>query len=122
MGVQIPPETIAIYQEGGSAFAFFERTYNTNAAKIIAQAAATGDREVLTDAIAQVKYGTPLNDSTAELFVNQILDDPLDAPLDALDYGVNRIFDSSGVKTIVVVVVAGAVIGLIIYANTRRAA
>lgn len=110
----IPPETIAIYQQGGTAYAFFEKNYGTSNADIIASAAASGDRATLTDAIAQVKWGNPLNDSTVEILAENLITDPLGAPLDALDAGVNQLFNSTGLKTIAVVVVAGLVIFVIV--------
>lgn len=118
--VQIPPDAIALYQSGGSAYAFFEQHYGTGAANVIAEAAATGDRANLTDAISQVKFGNPLNDSTAEILADQLLNDPLGAPLDALDSGVNRIFASTGVKTVLVIVAAAGVVALIAYSTTRE--
>ena len=117
----IPPETIELYQQGGTAYAFFEKNYGTNAANIVASAAASGDRATLTDAIAQVKYGQPLNDSTVSILTEQLLDDPLGAPLDALDSGVSQIFNSSGVKTVVVVTIVAGVIALIVYAEIAKA-
>lgn len=49
--------------------------------------------------------------STVNIFAENLLTKPLDAPLEALDKGVKQIFDSSGVKTIAtVVLVAGIVV------------
>jgi hypothetical protein len=46
---------------------------------------------------------------TWELFGNQLLNEPLDAPLEALDSAVKKVVDSSGIKSIVVLAVAGLV-------------
>lgn len=105
------------YQAGGDIYATLAAQYGTNAANSIAAAAATGDREQLTEAIAYVRNGAALDDSTASIFIDQLLTDPLAAPLDALDKGINQIFNSEGVKTILTVVAVGAVIALVIYAS-----
>ena len=47
-------------------------------------------------------------------FKEQILTDPLDAPLEALDAGVNKLFASSGIKIIAGVLVAGAIFYLVV--------
>jgi hypothetical protein len=59
----------------------------------------------------------PLGDlptSTAGIFADQILTDPLAAPLDALSAGVKQVFASSGVKTLVIVaIIAGGFVLLL---------
>jgi hypothetical protein len=53
-----------------------------------------------------------LDESTASIFVGQILHDPLAAPIQTLDSTVDQVFASSGVKKLVVVaalIVAAAI-------------
>lgn len=57
--------------------------------------------------------------STLGLFWDQITTDPLDAPLDALDAGVNKILGNTSVKIILGVVAVG-VVAYIFYRVTRR--
>lgn len=45
--------------------------------------------------------------NTAEIFGRQIIDDPLEAPLETLDSGVKKILSSSGIQTILVVAALG---------------
>lgn len=60
---------------------------------------------------------TVLDTSTADAFFNQIANDPLKAPIDALNKGVSEIFNASGTKTIIV---AGLVIvGLILLIKNK---
>lgn len=47
----------------------------------------------------------PLPTSTAGIFADQILNDPIGATLETLDAGVNKLVSSSGVRTIAVVAV-----------------
>ena len=98
------------YQAGGDIYATLAAQYGTNAANSIAAAAATGDREQLTEAIAYVRNGAALDDSTASIFIDQLLTDPLAAPLDALDSAVKKVFDSNGIKTILLVAVVAVVL------------
>lgn len=60
---------------------------------------------------AGAQYGDePLNESTIKEFGKQIVNDPLSAPLEALDKGVTQIFSSSGVRTLLIVGIAGVVL------------
>ena len=73
------------YQPGGDIYDSFVRLYNVDAANTIATAALTGSRTQITEAINRVKFGQPLNDSTASIFIRQIENNPLQAPLESLD-------------------------------------
>ena len=77
------PAEINVYQAGGNGYAKFAAKYGTNAANVIAAAAATGDRSKLTAAITNVEYGPPMDTSTTSIFVGQVTNDPLAAPADA---------------------------------------
>lgn len=85
------------YQPGGDIYARLKAQYGDAGAALVAIAAQSGDRAQVTDALDRVKYGERLNDSTLEIFLGQLATAPLDAPLDALDSAVDRIFDSKGV-------------------------
>lgn len=110
----IADNVVARYQPGGDIYATLLSQYGQADADYIAQAAATGERAQLTEAIAYVRHGAALNDSTAGIFLDQILTDPLDAPLDALDAGVKKLFDSEGIKTILTIAVIGVVVVLVV--------
>ena len=73
--------TIQRYQPGGDLYAQLEAQYGRNGALLIAQAATSGDRGQVTDAIDRVRYGERLDDSTARIFWGQITTDPFEAPL-----------------------------------------
>jgi hypothetical protein len=49
----------------------------------------------------------PRETNVFKIFGQQILDDPLDAPLETLDAGVNKVLKSSGIQTILVVAALG---------------
>jgi len=94
------------YQPGGDIYATLKAKYGDAGAAIVAIAAQSGDRAQVTDALARVKYGERLNESTLEIFLNQLATNPLDAPLDTLDDAVSKLFDSKGVWTLLLVGVA----------------
>jgi hypothetical protein len=104
--------TINRYQPGGDIYSQLAARYGVENANRIAAAAATGDRETLTNEIAIVRNGEFLNESTSMILLDQLATNPLGAPLDALNKGVNQIFNSQGVKTILTVAVVAVVIVL----------
>ena len=79
------PDLIQRYQPGGDIYNQIVAAYGVAAANAVASAATTGDRTQVTDAIASVKYGQPKQDSTAVIFVDQLLTDPLAAPIASAD-------------------------------------
>lgn len=93
--MDITSDIIVRYQPGGDIYAQLEAQYGRNAALLIAQAAQTGDRTALNEAIAQVRHGAKLNDSTARIFWAQVTTDPFDAPLDSLNKGIGTIVSSA---------------------------
>ncbi len=88
--------TIARYQPGGDVYAQLESQYGRNGALLIAQAATTGDRDAVNDALERVRgHGEKLDDSTARIFWSQITTDPFDAPLQSLNKGLGTIYSSA---------------------------
>lgn len=88
--------TIARYQPGGDIYATLEQQYSRNGALLISQAALTGDRDNLNDAIERVRgHGEKLDDSTARIFWSQITTDPFDAPLQSLNKGLGTVYSSA---------------------------
>jgi len=79
--------TIQRYQPGGDIYAQLEAQWGRPGALTVAQAALTGDRAAITEALAQLKSGDPRDESTARLFWSQITTDPFDAPLSSLNSG-----------------------------------
>jgi hypothetical protein len=72
---------IARYQIGGDIYETLKGQYGQAAADQIAAAAQSGDETQINAALTTVKFGQPLNDSTASIFANQLATDPLAAPL-----------------------------------------
>ena len=89
-------ETIQRYQPGGDIYAQLEAKYGRTGALLIAQAAQTGDRDAVNQALSRVKYGERLDDSTAQIFWRQVTTDPFDAPLASLNKGLGAVFKSAG--------------------------
>jgi hypothetical protein len=79
------PELIQRYQPGGDIYAQLDAKYGRGGALIVAQAARTGDRFAVNNAIERVRYGERMSESTARIFWGQITTDPFDAPLASLD-------------------------------------
>lgn len=73
--------TIQRYQSGGDIYATLLAQYGASAAASIAAAALSGDETQVNAALVQAKNGSPLNTSTLGIFTNQMLTDPLAAPL-----------------------------------------
>lgn len=94
------PIPITLYQPGGRIYNELALRYGVDSANLIARAAATGDRGELGAAIARASHGAPLQDSLAAIFAEQIITEPLDAPLEALDAGIARVLDSPGIRTL----------------------
>jgi hypothetical protein len=59
----------------------------------------------------------PLDESTASIFVGQILHDPLAAPIQTLDATVDQVFASTGVRKILVV--AALIVAAAIYFKNK---
>lgn len=77
--------TIARYQSGGDIYQLILAQYGQSAADNIASVAQGGSRSDIANALATLKYGPALDTSTADAFANQILTDPLGAPLAGLN-------------------------------------
>lgn len=78
------------YQVGGDIYQRLAQQFGTPGADAIAAAAATGDETAVNDALVQVKYGNPLDTSTADIFTNQMLTDPLAAPLEGVNTAIGN--------------------------------
>ena len=74
-------DTINRYQPGGDIYASLLQSYGQSGANSVAQAALSGDETQINAALTQVKFGQPLNTSTADILLNQLATDPLAAPL-----------------------------------------
>lgn len=59
----------------------------------------------------------PLNESTAGIFVDQLINDPLEAPLESLSNEVGKIVDNKGVKVIASVAIVGLLVYLVLHAD-----
>lgn len=108
--------TITRYQPGGDIYAQLEQQYGRNAALLIAQAAQTGDRDAVNEALARVRDGAKLDDSTASLFWHQITTDPFSAPLASLNKGLGTGLQSAILGVLKNPWVLLTVAGLVFYA------
>lgn len=101
------------YQPGGDIYAQLEAKWGRVGALAVAQAAASGDRTAITEALAQLKSGDPLDESTARIFWGQVTTDPFNAPLASLNSGLGTAFTSAIVGVLknpwVLLALAGAV-------------
>lgn len=82
---------ITRYQRGGDIYQQLASQYGTAAADAIAAAATTNDRAVLAEAIALVRSG-PARTGTSTLgnFFNQLITDPLAAPLESANNQIGK--------------------------------
>lgn len=87
--------TIQRYQLGGDIYNSLVQLYGVNVANSAAGAALTGDETQVNAVLASApKYGPPLSTSTTAIFTNQMLTDPLAAPL----AGVNNLVKNSALS------------------------
>lgn len=107
-------ELIQRYQPGGDIYQTLAGQYGEFAANKVATAARTGDKPAITDALATIRNGGALETSTTAIFIDQLITDPLAAPLDALDSGVSKLFESSGVKSLLTIAIVGILAFVII--------
>lgn len=89
-------DQIQRYQPGGDIYAQLETQHGRPGALLVSQAALTGDRTAITEALARLRFGEPLDESTARIFWSQIRSDPFDAPLSSLNKGFGTVFKSAG--------------------------
>ena len=87
-------QLIQRYQPGGDLFAAYAERYGHGHASNIAAAARTGDRYAVTDAISNAKYGAPADDSFWSNLGDQIVTDPLGAPLESANRVLGNTFFS----------------------------
>lgn len=74
------PDTLARYAPGGDIYADLQSQYSTDAANQVYAAAQTGDNNgEVAAALAQIRYGAPLDTSTADAFITQVTTNPLGA-------------------------------------------
>jgi len=87
--------TIQRYQPGGDIYqALLAQGIGAAGANAVAQAALTGDETQVNAALTQAQFGNPLNTSTASILTNQLLTDPLAAPLSGLNNVLGNSFAS----------------------------
>jgi hypothetical protein len=88
-------DLIQRYQPGGDIYAALLSQFGKASADAIAAAALTGDETAINAAYTQAKFGEPLNDSTASIFISQLETDPFAAPAAALNSGLKTAIDSA---------------------------
>jgi len=110
------PATIQRYQPGGDIFAELESRYGTGGALLIAQAALTGDRFAVNEAISRAKFGEKLDVSLWSNFYTQVTTDPFAAPLETANKVIGTIGSSAIFGLFKNPWVLLAVAGLVFYA------
>ena len=81
------------YQPGGDIYASLLASYGVTVANNVAAAARTGDATRVNAVMPGISSGivaTPLNDSTASIFWDQITTDPLAAPLESANNQIGK--------------------------------
>ena len=73
----------ARYQPGGDIYSRLEQHYGTSGADKVAAADASGEPYAINRALTDLKYGPDRDASVVSNFADQLLTDPLAAPLDA---------------------------------------
>lgn len=72
------------YQPGGDIYLTLTEQYGYDAANFVADAAATGDSQRVTEAIATIRSGAARETNVTRIFAEQILTDPLAAPAETV--------------------------------------
>lgn len=80
----------ARYQPGGDIYQRLVDEYGRAGADKIAAADASGGTYAVNEALASVRSGPRLNESTFSIFTQQITTDPLAAPLAAADSQIGK--------------------------------
>lgn len=85
--------TLQRYAPGGDIYKSLADKYGNDGAQQVYAAAQTGDfNGEVNAALTAVKYGKPLNDSTADIFLDQVTSDPLAAPLESANRQLGNVF------------------------------
>lgn len=80
------------YLPGGDIYAKLVTLYGADNADAIATAAKTGDETQVNAALTKAKYGAPMDTSVADIFAQQILTDPMAAPLESANTVIGNTF------------------------------
>jgi hypothetical protein len=115
------PDTIKRYQPGGDIYNTLLNKYGKSIADNVAAAAATGDETAVNAAIPGAYSGvvaTPLDTSTASIFTDQILTDPLAAPAEALNNQIGNALKNLFVNPFVLLAAVG--IGIAAWMYLRK--
>jgi hypothetical protein len=83
---------IARYQIGGDIYYSLTQRFGEAIAAQAAAHARNEDSAAITALLTRAKHGAPLNDSTADAFVDQIITDPFNAPAAGLNAQIGRLF------------------------------
>jgi hypothetical protein len=78
------------YAPGGDIYIQLSASYGTSVADRVYRAALSEEPGAIAEALAQARHGNALNESTAAIFLDQIVTDPLAAPLEAANRQIGR--------------------------------
>jgi len=83
--------TAARYAPGGDIYQSLEAEYGTSAAGRVQQAYMSAQPGEVARVLAELRYGQPLSESTAGIFLDQLVTDPLGAPLDSANRAIGNL-------------------------------
>lgn len=106
------PIPVSRYAPGGDIYQALAKDYGKSGADKVYAAALTGDRGAITEALASVRNGPKLTDSTSELFLTYITTEPLVAPIESLNNQVAKVAKSLVLNpfSLVALVVVGVIV------------
>lgn len=112
----------ARYAPGGDIYVAIAAQYGTQAADRVRLAHESGRQGAVAQVLSELRFGQPLNTSTASLLADQLITDPFAAPLDFANRGIGNVF-TSALKGVfgnfwVLLTVAG-VAAFLIYRNRK---
>lgn len=110
------------YAPGGDLYAKIEQQYGTAAANRVYQASISDSGETIAHALGSIRAGNAadLPTSTAAIFTNQILTDPLAAPLESANNQIGNVFANLFKNPWVLAVVVLAVVYMLYRMNILR--
>jgi hypothetical protein len=89
------PIPLPRYAPGGDIYQQLAAAYGAAGAEAVYQAARTGDRAAISEALANVRLGPKRDDSVGSIFWSQVTTDPFAAPLETLNQGLGAAFTSA---------------------------
>lgn len=83
------------YAPGGDIYETISAQYGRAAADRVWKAQESGRSGAVAEALAEIRFGRPLDESTGSIFLEQITTDPFAAPLGSLNTGLGTVLGSA---------------------------